>query len=190
MSLGDRVRSRLREERGFTLIELLVSMVILMTVMGGLTALMTSGTSAEAELNRRFQAQSEAHVALASLRRDGHCASGASVTGATLTLTVSTSCPTSGGGTSLTWCTIANGSYYGLWRYLGGACSGTGRKVADYLTTQNAFVYVPASGSSAAGTGKLATLALTFSVNLTPTKAERSYDLQDTIALRNTTRPA
>ena len=47
------------------------------------------------------------------------------------------SCPTSGGGTSITWCTVANGTgRYGLWRYLGTACSGTGRKVADYLTTR------------------------------------------------------
>ena len=58
---------------------------------------------------------------------------------------MSASCPTSGGGTSITWCTVANGTgRYGLWRYLGTACSGTGRKVADYLTTANVFSYTAA----------------------------------------------
>jgi prepilin-type N-terminal cleavage/methylation domain-containing protein len=181
------VRELRRSERGFTLIESLASMTILLTVMGGMTTLMVSGTNAEVEMNRRFQAQSEARLGLDKLRRDVHCSYNITTTGtsATKTLSMSSSCPTSGGGTSITWCTVANGTgRYGLWRYLGTACSGTGRKVADYLTTQNVFSYTaPLTGSK-----ELKTLGVTFDVNLTPTKPERAYSLTDDIVLRNSTR--
>ena len=100
-------------------------------------------------------------------------------------------CPTAGGSTNITWCTVANGTgRYGLWRYTGAACSGTGRKLADYLTTANAFTYTAPSGSSAAGTGKLAFLQITIDVNLKPSQPTRVYSLQDKIVLRNSTRPA
>ncbi len=52
----------LRDERGYTLTELVTSMAILMTVMGALTALLVSGTNAEVEMNKRFQAQTEARI--------------------------------------------------------------------------------------------------------------------------------
>jgi type II secretory pathway pseudopilin PulG len=183
----DRLRALLCGERGFTLIESLASMTILMTVMGGMTALMVSGTTAEAEMNRRFQAQTEARLGLDRLRRDAHCSYGIAPTGAsaTVTLSMSSSCPTSAGGTSVTWCTVANGANrYGLWRYLGGACSGTGQKVADYLTTANAFSYT----APTAGSKELKTLGVTLNVNLTPTKPERVYALQDDLVLRNSVR--
>src|SRR5438132_65537 len=41
-------------EQGYTLIELLVTMVILSTVLAGLTTVFVSGSNAEAQLNRRF----------------------------------------------------------------------------------------------------------------------------------------
>lgn len=188
MRLQALLRVLTRDERGYSLIELLVSMSILMTVMGGLTALMVSGTNSEADLNRRFQAQSEARLGLDKLRRDVHCSYNVSPAGASATVTLSMNalCPTSGGGTSITWCTVANGTgRYGLWRYVGGACSGvTGRKIADYLTTQNAFSYtVPIVGSK-----DLKKLGVTLAVNLTPTKPERVYTLQDDLVLRNSVR--
>jgi type II secretory pathway pseudopilin PulG len=185
--IAGRLRERLRSERGFTLIESLASMTILMTVMGGIAALMVSGTNAEVDMNRRFQAQTEARLGLDRLRRDVHCSYNVSPAGtsAMVTLSMSASCPTSGGGTSITWCTVANGTgRYGLWRYAGGACSGTGRKVADYLTTQNAFSYtMPVTGSK-----QLKQLGTTLAVNLTPTKPERVYSLQDDLVLRNSVR--
>ena len=187
MRLAGRVRELLRSERGFTLIESLASMTILMTVMGGMTTLMVSGTNAEVDMNRRFQAQTEARLGLDKLRRDVHCSYNVSPAGtsATKTLSMSAACPTSGGGTSITWCTVANGTgRYGLWRYLGTACSGTGRKVADYLTTQNAFSYT----APLVGSKELKQLGVTFDVNLTPTKAERVYSLQDDLVLRNSVR--
>jgi type II secretory pathway pseudopilin PulG len=185
--LVERLRALRRSERGFTLIETLASMTILMTVMGGIAALMVSGTNAEVDMNRRFQAQTEARLGLDKLRKDAHCSYGVSPAGtsATVTLSMSASCPTSGGGTTVTWCTVANGTgRYGLWRYLGGACSGTGRKVADYLTTQNAFSYT----APVALSKELKQLGVTLTVNLTPTKAERVYSLQDDLVLRNSVR--
>ena len=187
------LRRRLAGERGFTLIELLTAMTILMMVMGGLTGLMVSGTRSQLDLQRRFEAQTEARLGLDAFRREVHCASASTAAnpGSSVTLTLATTCPTSGGQTSVTWCTVANGTgRYGLWRYQGSSCSGTGRKYADYLTTQNAFTYTAPSGSAAAGTGQLAFVAIALDVNLTPTRPERVYRLDDRIVLRNTARPA
>ena len=189
-----RIARRLqRNESGFTLIELVTSMTILATVMGGVTGVMVSGTNAQLDQNNRFQAQNEGRLALDFFRREVHCSTSSTAANpaATVTLTIPSTCPTAGGSTSITWCTVANGSgRYGLWRYTGAACSGTGRKMADYLTTASAFTYTAPSGSAAAGTGKLAFLQLTIDVNLTPTKPDRVYSLQDKIVLRNSTRPA
>jgi len=187
MRLHARLRALVGDERGYSLIELIVSMSILMTVMGGLTALMVSGTNSEADLNRRFQAQNEGRLGLDTLRRDVHCSYNASPAGtsATVTLSMNALCPTSGGGTSITWCTVANGTgRYGLWRYVGSSCSGTGRKVADYLTTQNAFSYT----APAVGSDQLKKLGVTLAVNLTPTKPQRVYTLTDELVLRNSVR--
>ena len=196
MKARERLRALLYNERGFTLIETLASMTILMAVMGGLTALMVSGTKTEAEQNRRFQAQTEARLGLDKLRRDVHCSWNVAQSGTpatissvvyypTTTLTMTASCPTSGGGTSITWCTVANGSNrYGLWRYAGTACSGTGRKVADYLTTSTPFTYT----APVAGSKELKTLGVLLNVNLAPANTERVYSLQDNLVLRNSVR--
>lgn len=178
-----------RSESGFTLIELLTSMAILMTIMGGLTSLLVSGTKAQVDLNNRFRAQTEARLGLDWLRRDVHKATCATTAASppSITLTIG-DCVT---GTKTTWCTAPNGTNrYELWRYSGSGCSGTGRKVADYLTTANAFTYTAPTGSTAAGTGQLAFVTVTLDVNLTPSKPERVYSLDDNIVLRNSSRPA
>ena len=188
-----RIARRLRGEAGFTLIELVTSMTILMVVMGAVTGVLVSGTNAQIDANNRFQAQTQARLALDTFRREVHCASGSTTASpaASVTLTLPVTCPTAAGSTNVTWCTVANGTgRYGLWRYSGAACSGTGRKVADYLTTQNAFTYVPPAGSTAAGTGELGLLQIVLNVNLTPSKPERVYSLQDRVILRNGSRPA
>ena len=66
---------------------------------------------------------------------------------------------------------------------MGTTCSGTGLRVADHLTTANAFNYLSASGS-------LRKLGVTLAVNLTPSKPSRVYTLEDEIVLRNSTRTA
>jgi Tfp pilus assembly protein PilW len=180
-----RLRALFRSQRGYSIVELVTVMGILGTVMGGVTAMMVSGTKAELDMNQRFQAQTEARLALDSLRRDVHCASSATPAGSTtsVTLTMPSGCPTAAGQTQLTWCTVANGSNrYGLWRYSGSACSGTGRRIADYLTNATAFSF------TAPATGTLAKLGVTIWVNVKPTQVESTYKLTDDIVLRNSIR--
>ena len=139
-------------------------------------------------MNNRFAARTEGQLALTRLRREVHCAiSGVTAAGPPgtqrATLTLNTACPTAAAGAVVTWCTVQNGTgRYGLWRYVGAACSGTGVKVADYLTSPSPFTYVAQSTTS------LAKLSVSFDVNLTPTKAERRFRLQDDLVLRNSTR--
>jgi Tfp pilus assembly protein PilV len=188
-----RLIARLRCERGFTLVETLASMSILMTVMGGLTGLLVSGTKAQLDMNNRFQAQTQARLGLDYFRREVHCASASTAANpaSSVTLTVAATCPTAAGQTSVTWCTVSSGGgSYELWRYPGSSCSGSGRRWATNLTTQNAFTYTGPSGSIAAGTGQLAFLQVRLHVNLTPSKPEKTYRLEDRIVLRNSSRPA
>jgi type II secretory pathway pseudopilin PulG len=175
-----------RRQDGFTLPELVTSMGILLTVMSGFTGLLVATTTAEVDMNRRFQAQSQAHVAFAKMRREIHCAS-AAVTAAgppaRATLTMPATCPTSAPNTSISWCTVSVGTNrFELWRYVGSACSGTGARIADYLTVGPAFTY------HAPSTTSLAKLGVDLTVNLDPGKTERIFRLQDDIVLRNSTR--
>lgn len=178
-----RVRDRLTAEGGYSMFELLTVMVILSVVMGAITTMLVQGSNAEIDMNNRFQAQTNARLALDKLRREAHCASVITTSVATtVTLTLPSQCPTALGQTSITWCTTATGSTYELWRYQGAACSGTGRREAEYLTLSGIFTYTAQSSSS------LATLGVTLPVNLTPDKPERVYTLKDDIVLRNSTR--
>jgi prepilin-type N-terminal cleavage/methylation domain-containing protein len=166
---------------GYTLVELLVSMAILAAVMGSVTVLFVHASTAEVDLQNRFQAQQAARVALEKLRRETHCASDASVASASsVTLTLATYCPTGSG--SVTWCTVGSGSRYGLYRKTGATCDATGIKWADYLTTGSVFAYTAQSSTS------LAKLHVDFPINVKPAQSVVSYELVDDIALRNSTR--
>ena len=184
--LVERWRMLLAGESGFTLPELLVSMAILVTVMTAVTGLLVSTSRAELDMNNRFTAQTEAKLGLSKLRREVHCASSAVTAAgppARATLTLNSACPTAGAGTTISWCTVQNGTgRYGLWRYIGGACSGTGVKVADYLSNATPFTYTAQTTSS------LALLGVNFDVNLTPANPERRFRIQDDLVLRNSTR--
>ena len=175
----------LRGERGYTVIELMMSTFILALVMTSLSVLLVSATKSEAAMNNRFQSQTEARLGLDRLRREVHCAMSVSPSGpsASVTLTIPSSCPTSGGLTAITWCTVADGpSRWGLWRYEGSSCAGTGRRWADHLTESSIFTYTPQSPES------LATLNVRLPVNVTPADASVLYTLDDDIVLRNSTR--
>ena len=65
------LRARLvRDERGYSLVELVIAMSILGSVMTSVSVLLVSATNSEVEMNRRFQAQTEARIGLdPSLRR-------------------------------------------------------------------------------------------------------------------------
>jgi prepilin-type N-terminal cleavage/methylation domain-containing protein len=190
------------DERGYSLSEMLVVLAIIGIVIGALTQLFVSASTAQVDMTRRFEAQQDMRLALDKLRREIHCAN--AVTGAppssSLVISLGSYCPTNGTGVDaqITWCTKdKNGSItnpsnpavdppYSLWRYSGSACTGTGRKVADYLTTGQVFPapYVPPANG---GLGKLSVI---LPVDLTPSDAKASYVLKDDIALRNTLRPA
>jgi prepilin-type N-terminal cleavage/methylation domain-containing protein len=112
-----RLLRAVRSEAGFTLTELLVVMVILGTVIGGLTSTFASATVAQADRSRRFEAQTHGRVALDKIRREAHCASAVAVTGTTLvTLTLPTGCPSGSG--DVTWCVRAGTSSTGSSRRL------------------------------------------------------------------------
>jgi prepilin-type N-terminal cleavage/methylation domain-containing protein len=183
---------RLRREAGYTLIEMLTVLVIMSVVTASLTTLFVQASNAESDMNNRFQAQLTARLALDKMRREVHCASVATPTGvsSSVTLTVPSYCKTGGG--SVTWCTRSvSTNRYALYRVAGSTCTG-GVMWADYLTPSSGaaacsgalcvFNYVPQSLSS------LATLKVDLPVNLKPSKTVELYELADDIVLRNSTR--
>jgi type II secretory pathway pseudopilin PulG len=165
------------------MIELLTVMAIMGVVLSGLTTIFVSGSKAEVDLNQRFQAQSAGQLALDKIRREIHCASTATTTTSSVTLTMPAGC-TAASNTTITWCTSpvgASTTRYRLYRYQGaGSCTG-GAQRADYLTQGNAFTFTSQSSSS------LAKVHVYFPVNLTPGK-KKTYALQDDVYLRNSTR--
>jgi prepilin-type N-terminal cleavage/methylation domain-containing protein len=179
---------RVASERGYSLTEMLVVLAILGIVLGALTQLFVSASTAQVDMTRRFEAQQDMRLALDKLRREIHCANKVTGSPATSSIVISLGsyCPTNGTGADLdvTWCTTGSGQRFALWRYHGTACSGTGRKEADYLTIDKVFTAYapPASG----GLGKLSVL---LPVDVDPSDAKQSYVLKDDIALRNTLRP-
>ncbi|MGH3003613.1 MAG: PilW family protein [Gaiellaceae bacterium] len=193
-------------EAGFTLIELIAVMAILGIVIGALTGLFASASKSEADLNVRFQAQQQGRLALDTLRRELHCASGVQALGdtgftsavtngvtyypaiaATLPAGCSTGSPTAV--TYVAWCARASATTgrWALWRTSSAsayaACpSSGGVDWADQLTT--AYSFAPASSSST----QLASVGIYLPVNAGSSSSLRTYTLSDTIALRNTQR--
>jgi prepilin-type N-terminal cleavage/methylation domain-containing protein len=191
MSVARHLR-RLRDERGYSLVEMLTVMVIMGVVMGGLTTLFMQASNAELDMNGRFQAQQGARLALDKIRREVHCASIATPTGqsSSVTLTLPTGCKTGSG--SITWCTRnVSTNRYALYRVVGSTCTG-GVKWVDYLVpTSSAPI---CSGAlcifafTAQSTTSLAKLHVDFPVNVKPSKTVQRYELIDDVVLRNSTR--
>ena len=182
-------------EQGYTLIELLVTMVILSTVLAGLTTVFVSGSNAEAQLNRRFQAQQSARMGLDRMRSDIHCASAAQAqtinTYPGLKLAVGncySATPT------ISWCAVLVTSTpprYALYRSTAtGAttCTSTDTGkllIADYLTTSSAFTTATIPQYTLQRVG----VDVKVSVNPTTSTAE-AYELTDSVVARNATRCA
>jgi prepilin-type N-terminal cleavage/methylation domain-containing protein len=187
-----RLLRRLGRERGYSLVEMLIVMSILGVVMGSLTTVFVQASNAEFDMNTRFQAQLTGRLALDKMRREVHCASVATPTGSSssVTLTLPSYCKTGSG--SITWCTRSVATNrYALYRVVGSTCTG-GVKWADYLTpTSTATV---CSGAlcifnyTAQSTTSLADLKVDFPVNVRPSKSVELYELIDDIVLRNSTR--
>jgi prepilin-type N-terminal cleavage/methylation domain-containing protein len=181
--------NRLRAERGYTLIELLAVLAIFLTIVTALTTLFVSGSKAELDANRRFQAQQNARLALEKMRRELHCSSG--ITGldgtalpktpvTAIRVTLPSYCPSAGGlTTTIEYQTVSRGaSRWELQRVKGS----TTIPVADYLTNDDVFTYTAQSDTSRA------LLHVDFPVNVDPNEGWKTWRLIDDIVLRNTLR--
>ena len=187
-----RLLRRLGRERGYSLVEMLIVMSILGVVMGSLTTVFVQASNAEFDMNARFQAQLTGRLALDKMRREVHCASVATPTGSSssVTLTLPSYCKTGTG--SITWCTRSVATNrYALYRVVGSTCTG-GVKWADFLApTSSATV---CSGAlcifnyTAQSTTSLADLKVDLPVNIRPAKSVELYELIDDVVLRNSTR--
>jgi type II secretory pathway pseudopilin PulG len=173
-----RLRRLARGERGYTLVELLVVTMTLGAVLTGLTVVFMRAYNAELEMNRRFQAQQEARVAVDRMRREIHCASGVTPTGtsASITVTLPPQCPTAGG-SQIT--VVYDFQFVSTDRY---RLRRAGVRVADYITADRAFRYWPPE------TGKLGTLRVELPVNVKPSEPGKTWRLVGDIVLRNTMR--
>jgi prepilin-type N-terminal cleavage/methylation domain-containing protein len=173
-----RLRRLLGCERGYTLVELLQVTVILGVILGAITTLFVRASIAEVDMNRRFQAQQEARLAVDRMRREIHCASLVTPTGASasITVTLPAGCPTAGGApTTVVYDTsLVSTGRYQLRR--------AGVRVADYVSASSVFTY---TAQSTSGLGKL---NVVLPVNLTPTDASKEWRLVADIVLRNTSR--
>ena len=142
------IRKRLRSERGYTLVELLVVLAIFTTVVTALVALFTSGAKAELDMNRRFEAQQNARLALDRMRRELHCSSGITATAGVAVSSISVALPSqcpSSGGTAIT--VVYDTSLVSANRYrVRRTVNGTTVVIADYITTSGGttFTYTPA----------------------------------------------
>ena len=177
-------------EQGYSLIELLVTMVILVIVLGSLTTVFVSGSSAEAGLNRRFQAQQQARLALDRIRGDIHCATAAQAQTINTYPGVKFAEANCYAGTpTVSWCAVlvtSSPARYQLYRSTTtGAttcAAGDAAKVliADYLTTSSAFTTVTIPQYT------LQRVGVDFKVSVNPTTAAADvYELTDSIAARN-----
>ncbi len=185
-----RVFHRLHAEQGYSLLEMLAVIAIMGVVMTGLTTVFVAASRSEMDSNLRFEAQTDARVALDKIRREVHCSKSAATTPSTggaplVTLTVAGQCPTAVGGvdTSVSWCSVSiSANRWAVYRKVGASCNATGVRWADHLTQANLFEYLTSSSTS------LARLRVSLPVDVKPGDAIPAYTLCDQIVLRNSSR--
>jgi prepilin-type N-terminal cleavage/methylation domain-containing protein len=172
---------RLREEGGYSLVELLTVMAILSVVLTGLTTLFVSGSNAQLDQNRRFEAQQAARVAMDTLKRDAHCSTAALPGTTSSTVILANPCVNGG---YVSWCTatVTGTTWYALYRSASTTCNSSGASYGTYFTTGSVFTYTQQSTQS------LANLHVDLPVNLRSSAASQTYRLVDDIALRNSGR--
>jgi prepilin-type N-terminal cleavage/methylation domain-containing protein len=178
-----KLRRLLAGESGYSLIELIQVMVILSVIVGALTTVFVRASNSELDMNRRFQAQQEARVAVDRMRREIHCSSGISPTGsaASIAVTIPTQCPTSGGSAiTVTYRTVyVSSDRYKLERQVG---AGPIVKLADYIRAANAFTYTEPTQTS------LGKLRVDLPINIQPPGSGSNWQLVADMVLRNTSR--
>jgi Tfp pilus assembly protein PilW len=168
------------EERGISLVELITAMAIMSIVISTLAGVFVSGSNAEVDLRMRFDAQSNARIAVEKLRREIHNTCSVTLSSAT-TVTLYSENAAAGYTCTVanTWCAVGSGSRYGLYRKSGTSCDNTGVRWADYVTTSNVFSY------TAPSSGTLPKVGVDLYVDIRPATTPRVYRLQDAIAVRN-----
>jgi prepilin-type N-terminal cleavage/methylation domain-containing protein len=183
-----RLLRRLQSPGGYTLVELIVVLSIFLFIVTALTKLFTSGAKAELDMNRRFQAQQQARLALDRMRRELHCASaitpGTDADGdtyvASITVSLPSQCP-SAKGVAITVVYDTSSAGTSRWKIRRTANSVT-TIIADYITTDDPFKYTSPSASSRG------LLHVDFPVNVYPNEGWKQWRLVDDIVLRNTLR--
>ena len=196
--LTARMRRVLARQDGFTLIELLGVMLVLLIVLAPLTRSFVSASIAQVDQTRRFDAQQNARQALDRMRKDIHCAHGATDPyvnasgGQTLVLTETNNgvaeCPglIQTSASAVQWCTIPVAgatNRYQLYRENdpNTTCDGSASTfMVDYMTRPDPWA------SPTCVTGQYATVDVTMPVNMDPVNhGPSTYTLSDEIALRN-----
>ena len=193
---------KLGGECGYTLVELLIVLLILLVVIGALADGFASASHTEVDQTHRATDQQSARQALDRMRKDIHCATSANVqqvinpgTGLPIDawiidLPIPAGClvdlpPTD---TSVQWCTASVGgstTHYALYRAFetapGTSCDAANAEFqVDYVTKSSLWSLPACSG------GHVKTVAVDLPVNRDIVKnPSRTYDLQDSIALRN-----
>lgn len=175
-------------ERGYTLVEMLVVMSILGVVMTGLTTVFVSGSHAELDINRRFQAQQQARLAMDKIKVDLHCASAAEVDATSGYLKIAEdNCSA----THVTYCAITSplmSTRYALYRttnVTSTRCTSSDTnmvKVADYLTRNTGL------WAFSAPDGLLEMIQVDFPISVNPNATRDVYELKDAIVARNSVR--
>jgi len=186
---------RLLGQAGYTLIETLVVLTLLLIVVGTIGNAFSSASHTEVDQTHRADDQESARLTLQRLRRDIHCASAARVqettyangtTGFILNLAVDPNiciAVTTSASNTVQWCTVEKdtaGRRYGVYRTISGNCSAADAVFqVDYVTTDQIWTMdCPTTGLQA--------VAVDMPVNRDPVRrADRTYELKDTIALRN-----
>jgi hypothetical protein len=156
-------------------------MAILSVILTGLTTLFVSGSNAQLDQNRRFEAQQAARVAMDALKRDVHCSTAALPGTTSSNLVLANPCAAGG---YVSWCTtaVSGTTWYALYRAGSTTCSSAGASYGTYYTTGSIFTYTQQSTQS------LANVHVDLPVNLRSSAASQTYRLVDDVALRNSSR--
>jgi len=198
------VTRRCRAEAGYTPVELIVVMVVLGVILGALISGFTTAMRAETDQTARANNRESAREALERMRKDIHCSSGAEAqptldslgnptgTGYTLQLAVTQSqclgVTTASNGVQ--WCSVSVGgstTRYQVFRTTTGTCNATDATFqVDYITNFGSITGGNFWSLPACSTGRLQAVSVSLPVNQYPvTKPNETYDLADTIAMRN-----
>jgi len=192
---------RLAGEGGLTLVEAIVVMVILGTVLAGITTVFVNGSRAELQNNNRFRAQETARVALDQLRLDAHnaCAAnvasgGGKVVFAFVPLGDPSRCGSTGSNASypkVIWCALTSptlSTAYALYRSTAtdSTCTAAnGTLEADRVTTNSGLFALASCNGGSVCPEQYQTIALSVPISFKTSTFGAPYTLSQTLALRN-----